>query len=67
MAEKVNKSYIRENDFVINLNDGEQKSFYAQSLYDLDHIWVNILSNIILQSPQSDSIYVYNSHPYSMI
>ena len=46
LAESIKQNYLNDNTIHIDLKEGEQKTFYASSLVDIDNIRANLLSTI---------------------
>ncbi|MFZ2150731.1 MAG: hypothetical protein WAZ12_00220 [Candidatus Absconditicoccaceae bacterium] len=63
---KVRETYI-ENTLKLDLKEGEQKTFYASSLIDIDNIRAELLSIIALKGGKTESLYMYNSHLYHIL
>ncbi|MBP6910349.1 hypothetical protein KBC03_02015 [Patescibacteria group bacterium] len=67
LAENVQKTYFSNATHnVETLQAGDQQTFSASSLYDLDVIWMDILTQLIKKYPDAEGFY-YNSHPYHVL
>ncbi len=67
LTNKVQNTYMQTNNIKISLKDGDQKTFSASSLVDLDNIWADLLSTMALESPADSNLYMYNAHLYHIL
>jgi uncharacterized protein YqgQ len=67
LAEDIRQNYLNDNSIQIELMEGEQKTFYASSLIDLDNIRANAFSTIVLKHDKLEAVYFYNSHTYHIL
>jgi hypothetical protein len=67
LTELVKKTYMPDASLdAIVLQDGEQKTYAAQSLEALDTIRANLYSVLCLMHP-AEAPYVYHAHPYYIL
>jgi hypothetical protein len=67
LTEKIKIHYFEEPTLHIELQDNEQKIFYATSLRDLDNVRANLLSAIGMKYTKNEPYYFYNAHTYHIL
>lgn len=67
LTNKIKENYIENNNLKVELKDGEQKTFYASSLIDIDNIRADLLNSLSLKHKENENLYMYNAHLYHIL
>lgn len=67
LHDKVKKNYIDNTSLKTDLQEGEQKVFYASSLVELDNIWAELLNSMAFKDEKQEGLFMYNAHVYHIL